>query len=81
MLSLINPTETRSWKKLVEHFEKTKKTHMSTLFGEDPKRFEKFSIRFNDILVDFSKNNIAGETISSTRYFAKSMPRTYSSWK
>jgi glucose-6-phosphate isomerase len=63
MLSVLNPTETRSWKKLVEHFEETKRTHMRALFGEDPKRFEKFSIRFNDILVDFSKNIITGDTI------------------
>jgi glucose-6-phosphate isomerase len=63
MLSVLDPTETRSWKKLVEHFEKTKRTHMGALFGKDPKRFEKFSIRFNDILVDFSKNIITGETI------------------
>ena len=36
---------------------------MKTLFAEDPQRFDKFSIRFNDIIVDFSKNRITAETI------------------
>ena len=36
---------------------------MKTLFAEDPQRFEKFSCRFNDILIDFSKNRITAETL------------------
>jgi len=63
MLNAINPTQTRSWKDLAENFESMKKVHMRTLFAEDDRRFQKFSIRFNDILVDFSKNIITGKTI------------------
>tara|TARA_R110001592_G_scaffold23628_5_gene92426 strand:+ start:4634 stop:6229 length:1596 start_codon:yes stop_codon:yes gene_type:complete len=37
--------------------------HMKQLFSEDPERFEKFSIRFNDILIDYSKNRITAETL------------------
>ena len=38
---------------------------MQDLFAEDPRRFEKFSIRFNDIIVDYSKNRITEETLQS----------------
>ena len=33
------------------------------LFAQDPKRFEKFSLRFADVLLDFSKNRITDETL------------------
>ena len=62
MLNKVNPTTTKSWKKLSEHFEQMKSVHMRNLFAEDPERFEKFSLRFNDILVDYSKNIITEET-------------------
>jgi glucose-6-phosphate isomerase len=62
MLNKINPTTTKSWKKLARHFEQMKSVHMRDLFAQDPKRFEKFSLRFNDILVDYSKNIITEET-------------------
>lgn len=38
-------------------------THMRELFAEDPDRFSKFHQQFEDILVDYSKNLIIGETI------------------
>ena len=37
---------------------------LADLFAEDPLRFEKYHIRFNDILVDYSKNRINSETIN-----------------
>lgn len=36
---------------------------MRQLFAEDPKRFSKFSIQSNPILVDFSKNRIIEQTL------------------
>jgi len=63
MLSKIDPTTTRSWKKLAEHFEKMRSVHMRDLFAEDAERFDTFSVRFNDILVDYSKNIITDETL------------------
>jgi glucose-6-phosphate isomerase len=63
MLKKINPTKTESWRKLREHYRKIKNVHMKDLFLQDPNRFERFSIQFNDILVDYSKNRITGETI------------------
>jgi glucose-6-phosphate isomerase len=38
--------------------------HLRDLFASDPKRFEYFSLRFGDILFDYSKNRITAETIS-----------------
>ncbi|MGD8228214.1 MAG: glucose-6-phosphate isomerase, partial [Desulfobacteraceae bacterium] len=63
MLNKVNPTKTGSWEALAEHFVKMKRVHMKTLFSEDPERFQKFSKRFNDILVDYSKNIITDETL------------------
>lgn len=63
MLTKTNPTQTNSWKKLTDHYEVMKNVHMRDLFAEDPERFKKFSIGFNDILVDYSKNIITGETL------------------
>ena len=63
MLKKINPTETQSWKDLVDHFKEMKSVHMKDLFASDPDRFKKYSIRFNGILVDYSKNIITEETL------------------
>jgi glucose-6-phosphate isomerase len=58
MLPTINPTETNAWNRLTAHFMNMQASHMRELFQEDPKRFEKFSILFEDILIDYSKNLI-----------------------
>jgi glucose-6-phosphate isomerase len=63
MLNKVNPATTKSWQNLHRHYEKTKNLHMKTLFAEDPHRFNEFSIQFNDIMVDFSKNRITEETL------------------
>lgn len=56
-------TKLASWKTLQQHYKKAKKLHLRDLFEEDPKRFEKFSVRFGDILLDYSKNRITSETM------------------
>lgn len=63
MLSQINPTNTKAWKRLEKHFKKMKDQQIKDLFDEDPRRFQRFSIRFEDILVDFSKNIITKKTL------------------
>ncbi|MDJ0984390.1 MAG: glucose-6-phosphate isomerase [Desulfobacterales bacterium] len=65
MLAKKNPTTTKSWQNLSRHYETVKDLHMRDLFADDPRRFDKFSIRFNDILVDYSKNRITQETIKN----------------
>ena len=63
MLAKKNPSKTKSWKELADHYETMKNVHIKDLFADDPGRFEKFSIRFNDILVDYSKNRITPKTL------------------
>jgi glucose-6-phosphate isomerase len=58
MLQKINPTETKAWKKLEEYFELFRETQIKELFRNDPDRFQKYSLKFEDILVDFSKNRL-----------------------
>ena len=58
----INPTTTDSWKKLKEHFNDVKDVHMKDLFAEDKDRANKFTIKWDDFYVDFSKNRITSET-------------------
>jgi glucose-6-phosphate isomerase len=63
MLPKINPTQAPSWQKLKEHFAEISEVHMKDLFAQDPARFERFHARFNDILVDYSKNRITQKTL------------------
>lgn len=58
MLPQINPVKTKAWKKLEEYFEGFKSTQIKNLFENDIDRFNKYSLRFEDILIDFSKNRI-----------------------
>jgi glucose-6-phosphate isomerase len=57
-------TDLRSWKKLAEHYKSTSQFQMRELFKNDPDRFDRFSIKFNDILLDYSKNRITSETMA-----------------
>jgi glucose-6-phosphate isomerase len=63
MLEKKNPTRTNSWTRLEEHFQSMREVHMKDLFAQDPDRFSRFSLWFNDVLVDFSKNQITEETV------------------
>ena len=63
MLKKMDPTGTASWRKLIEHYGRVRSIHMKDLFASDPERFNKLSLRFNDVLVDYSKNRITDETI------------------
>lgn len=64
MLNRQDPTKTEAWQKLQAHFEDIKDQHLKQLFAADPERFERFSVRFEDILLDYSKNRITEETLS-----------------
>ncbi len=63
MLSKINPARTAAWKRLKDHFRTMRKRHMASLFDQEPDRFDRFSYRFEDILVDCSKNILTEETL------------------
>jgi glucose-6-phosphate isomerase len=64
MLDKINPTNTKTWKLLELHYQEMQSRTMRELFAEDPQRFECFSTRIEDILVDYSKNIITEETLT-----------------
>lgn len=66
MLPRINPTKTKSWKELKEHYRVMKNRHMVDLFHQDPERFARFSVTFEDMLVDYSKNMVTGEHFASS---------------
>lgn len=53
----INPTTTTAWKELQKHFNDIKDVHLRELFQEKS-RAQKFTIKWNDFLVDYSKNRI-----------------------
>ena len=57
------PTQLPAWKALERHYETLKDVHMRDLFAADPHRFETFSLNFDSILFDYSKNRITAETM------------------
>ncbi len=61
MLPNHNPTTTSAWSKLEVLFLTMQATHMRDLFHEDPDRFSKFNLQFEDVLLDYSKNLITEE--------------------
>lgn len=62
MLAKINPRKTNAWKKLQAYYRLMKDQHMKDMFFHDPDRQEKFSLAFEDILLDYSKNIIDEQT-------------------
>jgi glucose-6-phosphate isomerase len=64
MLPKLNPTITQAWLLLKRHFgDEMQRTRLRKLFASDPDRFQKFSLCFNDILFDYSKNIINNKTL------------------
>jgi glucose-6-phosphate isomerase len=64
MLPKIKPLNTDAWDKLERHYKKISETHLRELFADDADRFRNFSISFEDILFDYSKNRINAKTLS-----------------
>ncbi len=57
------PTQLNSWNRLKEHYNHISSQQMKDMFAGDKDRFNKFSLQFNDILLDYSKNRINEETL------------------
>lgn len=70
MFPHINPTNTAAWKLLTDHHEKMERVHMKELFSAQSDRFESMSVRFEDLLLDYSKNIISEETLDLLRQLA-----------
>ena len=73
MLLKKNQTTTLSWAKLLNHFEHLKSKSIHSLFQENANRFADFSLITEDLLLDYSKNNITKETLKLFRDFANEM--------
>ena len=63
-LKSTNPTETKSWSKLKDHFNDIKETHINDYFKSNSNRANQLSITFDNFHFDFSKNKINAKTIS-----------------
>ena len=62
-MSLKNPINTSAWNSLSKHFNEIKTGGIKLLFEADPTRFHHFSIEFENLLIDYSKNRITDKTI------------------
>ncbi|TJY38098.1 glucose-6-phosphate isomerase [Pontimicrobium aquaticum] len=62
-LKRINPTKTKAWKKLQAHYDQIKNDHMKDWFINDANRANRFTIKWDDFFVDYSKNRINQTTI------------------
>ena len=63
-------TRSKAWKALEAHKQVIATRHMRDLFAADPRRFDTFSLRFGDMLLDYSKNWITGQTMRLLRDLA-----------
>jgi glucose-6-phosphate isomerase len=66
-----NLTDLPAWQALLKHKKQTENIQMRDLFAQDENRFESFHLRFNEILLDYSKNRINKETMSLLMDLAK----------
>lgn len=68
----INPTKTQAWQALEQHKQTLSAVTIAELFAQDTQRFANYSLAFDDqILVDYSKNNINAETLKLLRQLAE----------
>ncbi len=64
-------TETDAWKRLQDHRLGLAGVPMRKLFAEDAGRFERFSLRLGELLVDYSKNRVTPDTMGLLYDLAK----------
>jgi len=57
-------TQSPAWQALMTHQQEMADVHMRDLFADDAQRFERYSLRFADLLFDYSKNRITDKTRS-----------------
>ncbi|HSP12272.1 MAG TPA: glucose-6-phosphate isomerase [Salegentibacter sp.] len=58
----INPTQTTAWRKLAEHYKEVKNLEMKELFEKNSNRAAEFTLEWEDLYLDFSKNRITSKT-------------------
>jgi len=72
-LDTINPSGTAAWEKLRHHFLDMQYSSMRDMFASDESRASKFHLEWKNFLVDYSKNIITEETISTLLELANEM--------
>jgi len=68
-----NPTTTAAWKKLQQHYLQMESISIKEMFANDTSRSEKYSIKWQEFLVDYSKNCINEETLKLLQDLAREM--------
>ncbi len=71
MFPTVHPTATKAWQQLQQHAADMKKTQMRSLFAADPQRFQSFSLQFEEILFDYSKNLLNAQSLQLLQDLAK----------
>jgi len=56
-------TLSHAWQALTAHYATVQSLQMRQQFLDDPARFKKLSLKFNSLLLDYSKNRITEETL------------------
>ena len=56
--------DSAAWRALAAHAEVVRPAHLRQLFAADGQRFERFSLRQDGLLLDFSKQRIDAETLA-----------------
>lgn len=62
-LPKINPTHTKAWAKLHDHFSRIKDVHMTQWFYENKNRADEMTLKWEDFYVDYSKNRMDAQTL------------------
>jgi glucose-6-phosphate isomerase len=71
MFPAINPTTTGAWKALTDHYHnEMNQAQLRQLFASGSDRFTGYSIRYGDILFDYSKNIITTKTLQLLQQLA-----------
>ena len=66
-----NKVRRQGFAELKTHAKRLKRTTMREMFAADPERFDRFSARFGDMLLDYSKNRIDGAAMEALFDFAR----------
>ena len=72
-----NLTNSPEWLTLKKHQKRIDQLDIRDLFEANPNRFHNYSIQFEDLLFDYSKNRITDETIVLLLNLAKSQNLLY----
>jgi glucose-6-phosphate isomerase len=72
-LQSVDPTKTKAWEALKQHFINVKDAHMKDWFAEDNDRANDLSIHWEDCYIDYSKNRMTNETLNLFLDLAKAV--------